>query len=90
MKKLLIIPLLFLLYSCSPSSQGNIHQDEKGCPVLTNNSSSQKITFVLKFNTPTDSGTFEQTVGPKEDVGLGVCSPADQTLTIIGGYIKSD
>jgi len=43
----------------------------RGCTLLTNTSSSQKIVFVLQFNTPTDSGKFEQTVGPKEEVLLG-------------------
>jgi hypothetical protein len=90
MRKVFIGISILIISSCSPGSDGYIHKDDKGCPILTNVSSSNKITFVLKFNTPTDSSTFEQTVGPREDSFLGVCSEADKSLKIISGYIKNN
>jgi hypothetical protein len=86
MRKLLIVPLIILCYSCSPVSNGSLHQDNNGCTILTNTSSSSKISFILKY--PTVDYKWEQTVGPNEDAILG-CSEDAKTIQIIGASIKN-
>lgn len=85
--KNLLLTFLFLvvifLVSCTPASQGTLSQDEKGCTTLTNNSSTEKITFVLKYATINYS--YEKTVGPKEQTIVG-CSEEAKTLTILSAY----
>ncbi|WP_426581252.1 hypothetical protein [Mucilaginibacter sp. R-33] len=86
MKKLiLLIPFSVILYSCTPASKGDISQDEKGCTILKNTSTSEKITFVLQYGSV--DYKFETRVGPQEESVLG-CSEDSKTLHIVGAYVK--
>ncbi len=83
MKNLIIILVIFLS-SCGPASYGVINKNDKGCSVLTNTSSSDKIVFVMKFDTI--DYKWEETVGPQEDRVIE-CEGAG--VSIISAYIKN-
>ena len=86
MKKLMLLtPFLIIIYSCTPASKGVVSQDEKGCTILTNKSTSEKITFVLQYGSV--DYKFETSVGPQEYSILG-CSEDSETLHIVSAYIK--
>jgi hypothetical protein len=84
-KSLLLVMLSLLFYSCTTASNGSLTQDEKGCTILKNNSTSQKITFVLQYGTI--DYKFESTVGPQEEEVLG-CSEETKTVHIVSAYTK--
>lgn len=98
MRKLICIPLFFILYSCSPASQGEItSQVDPVCKrkfFLTNHSTSEKIVFTYKYTSITGDKVYtsngEQAVGPQETFDLGCDGTADSTnFEIVGGYVTT-
>jgi hypothetical protein len=89
--------ILFILSSCSPASSGQLGVNENGCVIVTNNSTSDKITFIMKLDSDTASDAvknyrWEVTVAPQESqevVGLAGC-PGKVNVSIVSAYLNAN